>query len=82
MGFSRLIRDQLPTTPVLPTVLELGIHVESYFDAHIPSVAKKSGLSLADKVRLGLGLDAGLPVVTADKVRREIGVDIDVMLIR
>jgi PIN domain nuclease of toxin-antitoxin system len=43
---------------------------------------KAQGLSLADRACLALALDRKLPVLTADRVWSDLGLDIDIRLIR
>jgi PIN domain nuclease of toxin-antitoxin system len=43
---------------------------------------RRFGLSLADRVCLGLALQMNLPVVTADRIWNDLDVDVEVVLIR
>ncbi|HEB67237.1 MAG TPA: PIN domain-containing protein [Gammaproteobacteria bacterium] len=50
--------------------------------AKLHSQTRNHGLSLADRACLALALDKGWPVMTADRAWAELGMDVDVEVIR
>ncbi len=85
---SRFSRDGLPVAPVLQLISSLGIAIIPFEETHILPVAtlakvgKEYGLSQADRICLGLGMFLDLPVLTADKVWQDVGLDIGVVVFR
>lgn len=85
---SRFSRDGLPVAPVLQLISGLGIAIIPFEEAHILPVAmlatvgKEYGLSQADRICLGLGLFLDLPVLAADKVWQDVGLDMEIVVFR
>ena len=85
---SRLSRDGVSPKPVLEMIQTLGIAVVPFSMEHVSTsarlaaTAKQYGLSMADRICLGLGLDLSLPVLTGDTTWVEIGLECDVILFR
>jgi PIN domain nuclease of toxin-antitoxin system len=85
---SRFSRDGLPVAPVLQLISGLGINIIPFEEAHILSAAmlatagKEYGLSQADRICLGLGMFLSLPVLTADKVWLDAGLEVEVVVFR
>lgn len=55
---------------------------QAYMAANLKQTTQKFGLSLGDRACLSLGVITRYPVVTADKVWKNVAVDIDVIVIR
>lgn len=85
---SRFSRDGLPAAPVLQLISSLGITTIPFEESHVLPVAmlatagKEYGLSQADRICLGLGMFLGSPVLTADKVWQDVGLDMEVVVFR
>ena len=85
---SRFRRDGIDPQPVLDTINSLNIEVVPFESSHILPVArlagagKAYGLSLADRVCLGTGLVLDRPVLTADRVWQDDGLDLEVIVLR
>ncbi len=68
--------------------VELGVVFEPFTADHAETAAllrartRERGLSLADRACLALALDRGLRVVTADRAWAELGLEVEVELIR
>jgi PIN domain nuclease of toxin-antitoxin system len=56
--------------------------VQAENTADLRSVSRKFGLSFADRACLALGRSLGLPVLTADRIWKDLKLDIEVELIR
>ena len=85
---ARFVRDGHPVAAV---VRELEIyavewvpcdHLQAAEVAALWPLTRHAGLSLADRACLALALDRDLPVLTADRVWTELGLPLDVRLIR
>ena len=64
-----------------------GLTVEPMHLADVQAVVAlqsfaKGGISLADRICLALALDRGLPVLTADRAWADLGLPLDVRLLR
>lgn len=85
---SRFTRDQLPAEPVLKLIDQLGITVIPFENKHIAVTAtlaacgKQFGLSLADRICLATAQIMDIPVLTADKVWQDAGLDIELVILR
>lgn len=85
---SRFSRDQLPAEPVLHLIAELGITVIPYENKHIAPTAalatygKQYGLSLADRVCLATAQIMDIPVLTADEIWKDVGLEIEIIVFR
>lgn len=66
----------------------LGVVVEPFTESQADQAAelwertRHKGLSLADRACLGLAIDRSTPVLTADKIWVELGLDVNVRLLR
>jgi ribonuclease VapC len=64
------------------------VQIEPFMEADVPEVArlrlltKAIGLSLGDRACLALGRKLGLPVFTADQAWENVGVAVEVRLVR
>ncbi len=85
---TRFHRDGLSPEPVIKMIQDLGIPIIPFTKEHILSSAllvnqvKQYGLSMADRVCLGLGMDLNLPVLTGDTVWAELKLSNQVILFR
>jgi PIN domain nuclease of toxin-antitoxin system len=85
---TRLIDRGLPPESAAEALTDLRLTIASFTveDAFIASVlrgrTRRAGLSLGDRACLALGLRTGLPVYTADGPWAEIGLPLDIRLIR
>jgi PIN domain nuclease of toxin-antitoxin system len=85
---SRFSRDGLDPQPVLETITTLDIKVVPFEAsdilpaAKLAQVGKEYGLSQADRICLGTGLIMNLPVLTADKIWQDVGLDLEVIVFR
>jgi ribonuclease VapC len=85
---TRFVRDG----HTVPAVLEhLGVYaiewvpfddVQAAGTAALWPRTRRAGLSLADRACLALAIDRGLPVLTADRVWADLGLPVDIRLIR
>ena len=85
---TRFVRAGHPVAAVLDNLETYAIEWVAFDDAHAAEVAalwprtRRAGLSLADRACLALAIDRGLPVLTADRAWAELGLPIDIRLIR
>jgi PIN domain nuclease of toxin-antitoxin system len=85
---TRFVRAGHPVGPVLKNLDTYAIEWVAFDDVHAAEVAalwprtRRAGLSLADRACLALAIDRGLPVLTADRAWAELGLPIDIRLIR
>lgn len=85
---SRLARDGLPPDIALEAVEGSDVDIVAFDRAQAMAVAaiapvtRPLGLSLADRACLALASIRGLPVLTADRVWRDVDVGVEVRLIR
>ena len=85
---TRFARAGHPVAAVLANLSTFAIEWVPFDEAHAGEVAalwpktRHAGLSLADRACLALALDRGLPVLTADRVWAELGLPVDIRLIR
>ncbi len=85
---ARLVRYGISPEDAYPKVVELGITTVSFdsdqavIAAGIRDSARGAGLGLADCCCLSLALRDRLPVLTADKVWKSLGLALDIELIR
>jgi len=81
-------RDGKDTHLVANWIRQLPVEIVSFSRkeaeeaAALRSQTDRHGLSLGDRACLSLGLARGLPVLTADKVWKRIGLPMDIRLIR
>ena len=67
---------------------ELGLRIipfsaeQAEATAHLWEITRRHGLSLADRACLALAMERQAPVLTADRVWAELGLDVDIRLIR
>lgn len=78
-GQSKFAKDAIYT--LLPSIIDFN-DKQALITANLLPVTKKLGLSLADRACLGLAKSLNLPVVTADKVWKELDIGIEIILIR
>jgi ribonuclease VapC len=50
--------------------------------ARLENVTRKQGISLGDRICLALGIDRKLPVLTADKPWKDLGLPVEIRLLR
>jgi PIN domain nuclease of toxin-antitoxin system len=85
---ARFVRDGHPVAAVLEQFEIYAIDWVPFDDVRAAEVAalwpktRKAGLSLADRACLALALERQLPVLTADRVWTELGLPLDIRLIR
>jgi PIN domain nuclease of toxin-antitoxin system len=85
---TRFHRDGLSPEPVIEMIQDLGISIVPFTEKHIMSSAllvnqvKQYGLSMADRVCLGLGMDLNLPVLTGDTLWAKLKLSNKVILFR
>ena len=85
---TRFVRDGHPVAAVVRQLEIYAIKWVPFDDVHAAEVAalwpktRRAGLSLADRACLALALDRNLPVLTADRVWTDLGLPIDIRLIR
>lgn len=85
---TRFVRDGHPVASVLRYLEIYAIEWIPFDDIQAAEVAalwpqtRQAGLSLADRACLALALDRNLPVLTADRVWTELGLPLDIRLIR
>lgn len=78
--FTKLMRDQ--------GILDGALSVQPFEIGHARLVTRlvektrRAGLSLGDRACLALGQETGCPILTADKVWKELGLGLDIRLIR
>ena len=78
--FSKLMRDQ--------GILGGALTIQSFEIGHarltslLRDATRRAGLSLADKACLALGKATGYPILTADKVWPDLGLGLEIRLIR
>ncbi len=78
--FTKLMRDQ--------GILGGALTVQPFEIAHAGLVAgmtekmRRAGLSFGDRACLALGQAAGVPILTADKAWKELGLGLEIRLIR
>lgn len=74
-----LIRESLDPLGLETVAFDVEL---AYRAALLAGPAKASGLSLGDRACLALAAQAGLPAVTADRAWRQLGLDVELRLIR
>ena len=85
---TRFVRDGHDAPAVLQHLAIYAIEWVPFDDVQAAEVAalwprtRQAGLSLADRACLALALDRNLPVLTADRVWTELGLPLDIRLIR
>ena len=84
---TRFVRDGHPVDAVLGYLEIYAIEWIPFDDIQAADVAalwpqRQAGLSSADRACLALALDRNLPVLTADRVWTELGLPLDIRLIR
>ena len=85
---ARLVRHGVLPEEAHPRIAELGITIADYdqkqavIAANIRETARASGLGLADCCCLALALSEQVPVLTADRVWKSLGLAIPVELVR
>ncbi len=85
---ARLLRQQIAPREAAPRIAELGINVVAFdqeqatIAAEIREHARAAGLGLADCCCLALALHQQLPVLTADRIWKSLGLEIDIELFR
>ena len=55
---------------------------QAYVAGHLRPLTRSAGLSLGDRACLGLAQRLGLPVVTTDSVWADLGLELDVQVVR
>lgn len=78
-GYDKLSKSKL--LQLLPTVIDFNID-QAYLTASLQPLTKKYGLSFADCACLALGKSMNLPIITADKVWKELDIGVEIILIR
>jgi PIN domain nuclease of toxin-antitoxin system len=85
---SKLHDDGLNEAQADAAVFAMDLRVVSFDEpqaraaARLRSLTRHAGLSLGDRACLALGLVLGRPVVTADRVWGELGLGLDIVMIR
>ena len=74
------IRNSLSALPVAAVVPFDGDHAEAA--GRLRRSTRQAGLSLGDRACLALGLERGLPILTADRAWRDLNVGADIRMIR
>ena len=83
-----LARKGLGQEQVIRSLKETFLHIEDFdteqaiIAAKLDEVTKTQGLSLGDRACLALAKSKNLPVLTADKVWKELELGIEIQLIR
>jgi PIN domain nuclease of toxin-antitoxin system len=86
--WARLLDIGMPETAIDAAVAKLDLQVVPFDErqaraaARLRSHTRQLGLSLGDRACLALGLALGRPVVTADRVWRDLELGLDIVLIR
>ena len=76
------------TQDIIQYLGETFLHIEEFnieqaiIAASIDEITKKNGLSLGDRSCLALAKSMSLPVLTADKIWKNVNLGIDIQLIR
>jgi len=85
---SRFVRDGHEAGMVRDRLASLRLEVVPFDDedamiaASLLPATRPLGLSLADRACLALALRLGLPAVTADRIWRDLDVDVDIGVVR
>ena len=85
---ARVARLRIAPDALHPRLTELGMSVVSFDEqqavvaAQIREIARAAGLGLADCCCVALALTKQLPVMTADRIWKTLGFELDVVLIR
>jgi PIN domain nuclease of toxin-antitoxin system len=85
---ARLGRDRIAPSIAAPRITELGITVVAFDEpqaiiaAEIREFARAAGLGLADCCCLALALSEQLPVLTADRIWKTLGLGLQIDLLR
>ncbi len=83
-----LARKGLRKEQIIESLKETFLHIEDFnmeqaiIAANLDGVTKAYGLSLGDRACLALAKYKNLPVLTADKVWKELDLDLKVQIIR
>jgi ribonuclease VapC len=86
--FSRAVEDEHSATLVDALLARLDMEVVPFTIAHARQTAalrpasKHLGLSLGDRACVALGLERGLPILTADRRLASFEADVDIRMIR
>lgn len=78
-GYDKLSKSEL--LQLLPTVVDFNAD-QAFTAASLHPITKKYGLSFADRACLALGKSMNLPIITADKVWKELDVGVEIIVIR
>jgi len=85
---SKAIDNGFPPEEVLDQILRLGIEIVSFEVAHakiaadLRPITRGKSISLADHACIALAIDRGLPIFTGDRAWTELGLDVEIRLIR
>lgn len=84
----KLIDHRIPGEQIHRLVSELGLRIvefsrrAAFLAGELRAETRKYGLSLGDRACLALGLESGLPVLSADRSWANLDIGVDIELIR